>query len=133
VPPSNRAATWGEHFSCAARGRGAVGVVSDGDVRDARQIEELDFPAFARGCSPLDTLARAVVADFGSSAVCGGVRVARGDLIVADRDGVVVIPEAAAADVADGVRAKRPLEDGARRDLLAGTPIREVWERYGVF
>jgi regulator of RNase E activity RraA len=133
IDAQSRAAAWGELFSCAAIGLGARGVVCDGLVRDALQIEELGFPVFARGCSPLDTLGRAVVTSYGDTALCGGVRVARGDLIVADADGVVAVPAAAIDDVATAVAEKRKLEDGARADLLNGMSIREVWDKYQVF
>jgi regulator of RNase E activity RraA len=127
-----RAASWGELFSCAAIGRGAAGVVVDGFVRDAAQIEALGFPAFARGLSPLDTFGRAVVRSIGVEAVAGGVEVAPGDLIVGDVDGIVAIPRALADDVAAAVATKHRLEGNARDDLLAGLGIREVWETYGV-
>ena len=58
--------------------------------------------------------------------------VAPGDLVVADVDGIVAIPRALAADVAEAVVAKHRLEGNARDDLLAGLGIREVWEKYGV-
>ena len=132
VEPGVRAASWGELFSCAAIGRGAAGVVVDGFVRDAAQIKALDFPTFARGLSPLDTFGRAIVTGIGVEAVVGGVEVAPGDLIVGDVDGIVAIPRALAADVAEAVATKHRLEGNARDDLLAGLGIREVWEKYGV-
>lgn len=128
-----RAASWGELFSCGALGRGAVGAIVDGFVRDAAQIEELGFPTFARGCSPLDTYARAVVTSHGGTATVGGVAVRRGDLIVADRDGVVVVPAAVVDEVAARVAEKGVLEEGAKHDLLAGMSTCEVWSKYGVF
>lgn len=127
-----RAASWGELFSCAALGRGAHGVVIDGFVRDAAAIQELGFPTFARGLSPLDTFARAVVTGIGVEARVGGVEVAPGDLVVGDRDGVVVIPRSLAAEVAEVVGTKHRLEGEARSDLLAGMTLREVWKKYGV-
>jgi regulator of RNase E activity RraA len=133
VEPGVRAASWGELFSCGALGRGARGAIVDGMVRDATQIEELGFPTFARGCSPLDTFERAVVSSHGDSAVVGGVPVDRGDVIVADRDGIVVIPAAVIDPVIETVATKRVLEQGARDDLLAGMAIRDVWEKYQVF
>lgn len=128
-----RAASWGELVSCGAMGLGARGAIVDGLVRDAAQIEALGFPTFARGCSPLDTYARAVVTSHGTSATVGGVRVERGDVVVADRDGVVVVPATAAAAVAEAVASKRVLEQGAREDLLGGMGIRAVWDKYRVF
>lgn len=127
-----QAASWGELFSCAAIGRGASGVVIDGLARDAAQIKALGFPTFARGLSPLDTFGRAVVTGVDVEARAGGVDVSPGDVIVADVDGVVAIPRALAADVAEAVATKHRLEGDARDDLLAGLGLREVWEKYGV-
>jgi 4-hydroxy-4-methyl-2-oxoglutarate aldolase len=133
VDPASRAAAWGELFSCAAIGRGALGVVVDGCVRDARQTAGLGFPVFCRGFSPLDTLGRAEVATFGERATCGGVTIEPGDYVVADEDGVVIVPSDAVGEVAAAVREKIRDEGSARADLLAGAGIREVWDRYGVF
>lgn len=133
VQPGLRVASWGELFSCGAMGRGARGAIVDGLVRDARQIQQLGFATFARGCTPLDTFARAVVSSYGEPADVGGVRVHPGDLVVADVDGIVVVPQAAVNDVAALVKSKRKLEEGARDDLLSGMRIRDVWAKYGVF
>jgi regulator of RNase E activity RraA len=133
VEPGLRVASWGELFSCGAIGRGARGAIVDGFVRDARQIRQLGFPTFARGCTPLDTFARAIVADYGCAAVVGGVYVTPGDLVVADVDGIVVVPQAVVRDAAEFVKSKRKLEEGARHDLLDGMRIRDVWAKYGVF
>ena len=132
VEPGVRAASWGELFSCAAMGRGAGGVVIDGFARDAAAIQALGFPAFARGLSPLDTFARAVVTGIDVEARVGGVDVRPGDLVVGDVDGIVVIPQEMAADVAEAVATKHRLEGQARVDLLAGISIRKVWTKYGV-
>jgi 4-hydroxy-4-methyl-2-oxoglutarate aldolase len=133
VEPGVLAATWGELFSCAAIGRGALGAVTDGYVRDMRQIRGLRFPLFSLGGSPLDTLGRARVAAVGEGVVCGGVSVATGDVIVADQDGVVVIPGEAAAEITAAVRQKAARESDSRQALLNGRSVREVWEQYGVF
>lgn len=133
VDGSNRAAAWGELFSCGAIGRGAVGVIVDGCIRDSEQIWELGFPVFAAGRSPLDTLARARVDTHGSAVFCGGLHIERGDVIVADSDGIVVVPASYTEVVSNFIASKRRLEQQARDDLLAGAPIREVWNKYGVF
>jgi len=133
VDPGSRAAAWGELFSYAAMGRGAVGVIVDGCVRDARQIEELGFPVFAADTSPLDTRARARVASHGAPIEFAGVPIRRGDLVIADSDGVIFVPSALVDSVAALVSKKKPLERGARGDLIAGMPIRDVWTKYGVF
>lgn len=130
---SSRAAAWGELFSCGAIGRGAVGVVVDGCVRDTRQICDLGFPVFAASRSPLDTLARARVESHGDEVICGGMLVRRGDVLVADADGIVVVPFEKVDEVASFIAHKHRLEQGARDDLVAGMAIREVWKKYGVF
>lgn len=130
---NSRAAAWGELFSCGAIGRGAVGVVVDGCVRDTRQICDLGFPVFALGRSPLDTLARARVQSHGKEVLCGGKLIRRGDVVVADADGIVIVPVEKIDEVANFIANKHRLEQGARNDLVAGMGIREVWKKYGVF
>ncbi|MEO5634943.1 RraA family protein [Gaiella sp.] len=127
-----RCASWGELFSCAALGRGAAGVVIDGYARDAVEIKALGFPTFARGLSPLDTFARAIVTGIDVEARVGGVDVRPGDLVVGDVDGIVVVPQEMVAEVTEAVVTKHRLEGNAREDLLAGMGIREVWVKYGV-
>jgi 4-hydroxy-4-methyl-2-oxoglutarate aldolase len=133
VEPGVLAATWGELFSCAAIGRGALGAVTDGYIRDISKIRGLRFPLFSLGGSPLDTLGRARVAAVGQPVVCGGVSVATGDVIVADQDGVVVVPAEMAAEITAAVRQKAAKESDSRQALLDGSSVREVWEQYGVF
>ena len=124
------AALWGELFACAAIGRGAVGAIVDGPIRDAALIRELGFPVFGRGFSPLDTQGRAEVVAWREPAVCAGVAVQPGDVIVADEDGVVVCPSAVAAEVAAACQSKARDEDGARADLKEGASILDVWARW---
>jgi len=133
VSQDSRAAAWGELFSCAAIGRGALGVLVDGCVRDARQITALEFPVFCTGTSPLDTLARARVETIRQPITFGGIRVCDGDFVVADADGVVIVPNAQLAEVDAFVGTKHTLEMGAREDLMSGMTIEEVWIKYQVF
>lgn len=107
-------------------------MVVDGYVRDAAEIKALGFPTFARGLSPLDTFARAVVSDIDVEARVGGVDVRPGDLVVGDVDGIVIVPAEMISNVAEAVVTKHRLEGNARDDLLAGMSIREVWKKYGV-
>jgi regulator of RNase E activity RraA len=132
APTENRSALWGELISCAARGKGARGAIVSGYVRDNRKVAGLLFPVFARGRSPLDTMGRAEVAEIGVEVVCAGVRVTPGDYVIADEDGVVIIPERAIEDVLAAVRSKANKEGDARTDLLGGESLRAVWKKYGV-
>jgi 4-hydroxy-4-methyl-2-oxoglutarate aldolase len=133
VPPGNRAAVCGELFAYAAQSRGAVGAVVDGFVRDTRQLRAMAYPVFSRGASPLDTRARARVGRFGSPIVAGGVPVNPGDFVVADSDGVAVVPAAALGDVRELIGRRERDEDGARTDLRAGLGMQAVWDKWRVF
>jgi regulator of RNase E activity RraA len=128
-----QAALFGELFSLAARAHGAVGAVLDGPVRDLRQLRELAYPVFANGVSPYDTQGRAEVVAHDVPITCGGVTVMTGDVIVADDDGVVVVPRAHISAVIETVAAKVSKERGARSDLLDGAPMQDVWEKWRVF
>ena len=127
------AALFGELFGLAARAQGARGAVLDGPVRDVRQLREQAFPVFANGVSPYDTRGRAEVVAHGVPIVCGGVDVVAGDLIVADDDGVIVVPARHAAAVVATAVTKTQGELGARADLLRGVKIHDVWEKWRVF
>lgn len=133
VPAGNRAAVHGELFAYAAQSRGAVGAVVDGFIRDTRQLRAMEYPVFSRGSSPLDTRARARVSAFGGPVVAGGVRVNPGDFVVADSDGVVVVPADALADVRRLIGRRARDEDGARADLRAGVGMQAVWDKWQVF
>jgi 4-hydroxy-4-methyl-2-oxoglutarate aldolase len=84
---------WGEVLTRAAAHRGIAGVVVDGGIRDVAAIEDLGFPAFARGVGMRGTAKRPEGA-VGAPVYLGGVRVEQGSWIVADRDGVVAVPPA---------------------------------------
>jgi regulator of RNase E activity RraA len=128
-----RAALFGELFGHAARGRGAVGAIVDGLVRDSRALRTAGIPVFARGTSPLDTRGRAEVREFGVDLVVGGVLVRPGDYVVGDEDGVVVLPHELAGEVVATIEARRRDEHGAKRDLLAGASVQDVWDKWRVF
>jgi regulator of RNase E activity RraA len=84
-------AVWGEYFSTWARGLGVSGVVIDGASRDAGDIEALGFPVFARGTIPRKPTMNGH-GEVNVPVSCGGVCVLPGDIVVADREGVIVIP-----------------------------------------
>ena len=76
-----------------ARNRGAAGFVTDGLVRDQADIEAVGLPCYAMGATP-NSPARNGPGEVGLAVLCGGVAVSTGDLVVGDRDGVVVVPQA---------------------------------------
>lgn len=126
------AAGWGELFSSAAHGRGARGLVIDGLVRDVAQMQNLGFSVHATGARPTDALGRVSLGSPDVPVLMGEVTVHSGDLVVADADGVAVVPAALAHEVARRAIDKSRTESDAKRMLLAGGTLAEMWEWYHV-
>ena len=131
-PDSPRLAPWGELLSTASKARGAVGCVTDGLVRDIRLIRDMGFPVFAGGIGPLDSKGRGTVMRIDVPVVCGGIRVASGDWLFGDADGVVVIPEALAEQAIEAALAKIEGENRTREELEAGALLKDVFARHGI-
>jgi 4-hydroxy-4-methyl-2-oxoglutarate aldolase len=123
---------WGELLSTAARRRGARGIVVDGYTRDCSAIIEMGFPTFVRGIHIADSLGRLEVAAYDVPIVCGGVRISPGDLVLADFDGVVVVPGAAAEEAIRRAEEKVSGENLVRQHLQEGMPVSEAFRRFGV-
>lgn len=130
--PTERIAPWGELLSTAARARGAVGCVTDGLVRDLRQIRAMRFPVFCGGVGPLDSKGRGRMVEMDTPIECGGVKVHSGDIVFGDVDGVVVIPQEIADAVIEKARQKATREDHTREALRQGRLLREVFDEYGI-
>ncbi len=123
---------WGELLTIALRARGGVGAVTSGLTRDVDQIIQLGFPVFARGCSPLDSAGRQEIVVYGEPMNLGDALIRRGDWVVGDSMGVVVVPYEVAEDVVDTAEAKDSGEVTVRDELGKGSDLREVFDRYGV-
>ena len=126
------AAIWGELLSTHTRAKGGRGAVFDGLSRDSWGIVEMKFPVFATGLSPADSKGRLEVMSIRGTFVVGGVKVADGDLIVADSDGCVVVPAAIEDDIVAKAMEKVSGEDTMRDVLRKGANLREVFEKYGI-
>lgn len=129
--PTDRIAPWGELLTTAATTRGAVGCVTDGLVRDLRQIKPLKFPVFHGGIGPLDSRGRARIIEMDTPIECGGVKVRSGDIVFGDIDGVVVIPQDHAPDIIARAHDKVRSENHTREELKNGGYLRDVYEKYG--
>ena len=86
-------APWGELMSTVAKRNGAAGCVCDSQIRDCVKIIEMGFPVYYTGIRPLDSKGRAMVMAYDVPVRCGDVLVKTGDIIFADFDGIVVVPE----------------------------------------
>lgn len=129
---SNRSGIWGELLTTAASARGCAGAIIDGAVRDVRAMKQLGFPVFARGRCVYDSLHRQRVIDINVPVEIDGVRFCPGDLVIADGDGVVVVPAVVEAEAIqrawDKVHAENEVRDAIRNGLKAG----EAFAKYGV-
>ncbi len=129
---SGVSAFWGELFSAAAIGAGGVGVVTDGNVRDSGKIADLGLPAFSLSRRPVDYRARMRVVATGAVVTVCGVEIDTGDLVLADDDGVVVVPRSVADRVVTLARERASAESTVLAELVAGETLRSVWERHGI-
>ena len=124
-------APWGELMTTLAKRKGAVGCVCDSQIRDCLRIKEMRFPVFYAGIRPLDSKGRARVVTYDVPVKCGDVLVNPGDLVFADFDGIVVIPQQAEKDVFKLAQEKVGAENLTRKELLEGKSLREVFNKYG--
>jgi 4-hydroxy-4-methyl-2-oxoglutarate aldolase len=125
-------AVWGELFSNAAKARGARGFLTDGCHRDTRMVLDLGFPVFSRGPRPVDISGRGTVISIGRPVEVAGVVVHPGDVVFAEVDGVIIIPQDVAEETMSRAFEKVAKEDGAREDLRKGRLLSEVWSKYRV-
>ena len=129
---SMRSGIWGELLSTASSNRGCVGAIIDGAVRDVSKMTAMGFPVFARGTCVYDSKDRQRVIDVDVPVEIEGVTFEPGDLVIADIDGVVVIPQEIEAQVVQHALDKVHGENAVRAALLEGMPATEAYRRFGV-
>jgi regulator of RNase E activity RraA len=130
--PTDRIAPWGELLSTASVARGAAGCVTDGLVRDVKQIREMRFPVFCGGIGPLDTKGRARMVERDVPVQCAGVTVRPGDLVFGDVDGLVVITLEVEQEVVARALDKVSGENQSRDALRRGEKLADVFRRLGI-
>jgi 4-hydroxy-4-methyl-2-oxoglutarate aldolase len=110
---------FGELLATALHARGVIGLVIDAGCRDVKPLKEMGFPVWSRAISAKGTV-KAALGAVNIPVVCAGVNVEPGDVVVADDDGVVVIPKNLAVDTAAKAQKRKDDEDGKRKRLASG-------------
>lgn len=129
----NVAAHFGELSAEWFRSRRVRGAVIDGATRDAAYIARTRFPTFVRYRTPQDSAPRWRVSDWGQPLTIGGVRVNLGDVIVADLDGVVVVPRRVAHEVLARCERLVGTENKVRNAVKRGMTPLAAYEKFGSF
>lgn len=129
---SVRSGIWGELLTTASRNAGCIGVIVDGAVRDLAKMREMEFPVFARGVSPYDSRDRQRVIDVNVAVELDGVTCNPGDLIAADEDGVVIVPQQVETQVVRDAWIKAHAENQVRDAIRSGMSATEAFETWGI-
>src|SRR3954463_16428456 len=127
-----RCAYWGEILTATAKKRGAAGAVINGYHRDTPKVLEQNWPVFSRGRFAQDSAVRTQVADYRCQIEIGQVTVQPGELIFADLDGVVVVPNKVEAEVIERALAKARGEKLVRKEIEGGMSSTAAFKKYGI-
>jgi 4-hydroxy-4-methyl-2-oxoglutarate aldolase len=128
---------FGELLGTAMQARGVKGLIIDAGCRDVRELQKMGFPVWSRAVSAKGTV-KATPGAVNVPVVCAGVNVEPGDVVVADDDGIVIIPKKLAVDTAAKAQKRKDDEDGKRQQLAKGVlsldmyKMREGLEKAGL-
>jgi regulator of RNase E activity RraA len=119
---------FGDMMSTYFKGRGGAGIVIDGCMRDRPNVEKLDLPLWLRGWTPNYHVQTSIYPNAVNVPIaCGGVTVIPGDIIVADDDGVVVVPATMASAVIKESQKHHDWEEFSRVKLMEGGPLQRYY------
>ncbi|MDP6706624.1 MAG: RraA family protein [Alphaproteobacteria bacterium] len=132
-PNNDEIALMGELSAEALTLKGVRGYIADGGCRDVDFLLRRDFPVFARFYTPKDIGGRWLVESMGEPIQIGGVAVRAGDYVLADTDGIVILPADIAEEVVAKTEAVASTENEMRDAILAGVDPVEAYKKYGMF
>ena len=132
-PNNHEVALMGELSAQTLAARGVLGYVVDGGSRDTDLVLEQGFPVFCSFLTPSDIVERWIPDRYGEPVTIGTVTIATGDYLLADRDGVVVVPKAIAEEVVRRTEEVVSTESDMRKALIGGLDPVEAYNRFGKF
>lgn len=132
-PNDNDIALMGELSAETLKFRGIKGYIADGGCRDIEFILKQGFPVYCKFTTPADIAGRWRVDEMGTSVRIGGIDIATGDYVIADRDGAVIVPEDRAEEVIDAAETSVAAEDKVRAAILDGVDPKEAYLKFGKF
>lgn len=132
-PNDSSMAHMGELSAETMQHRGVRGYVVDGGCRDSDFILKIGFRVFCRYFTPVDVVGRWAADSFEKPVTIGEVTVNSGDYVIADRDGVVVVPESLAVEVTTKTEEVLQTESLVRKAIMEGVDPQEAYLRYGKF
>lgn len=121
-----RYACWGGGVALAAHTKGIAGAVVDGMLTDKVEIEDMGFNVFGRGLSPITTRAPGLTGEVNVAVTCGGIVVNPGDIILADDDGILVLPPERVQSIIDTFTPRVQREPETHKKLVEGASLAQI-------